>query len=119
MILAGEDVTGKPLATRRALLESRVLPLLDENVRYSPKLPAALPDLVQSIKAQGLEGLVPSAAAAATSLGSDRAPGRRCASSEGQEFVIGGYTIGGTAFDAVVFGYYRDGNLMYAARAAS
>ena len=34
----------------------------------------------------------------------------------GQEFVIGGYTIGGTTFDALVFGYYQDGKLMYAAR---
>ena len=34
----------------------------------------------------------------------------------GQEFVIGGYTIGGATFDALVFGYYEDGKLMYAAR---
>jgi hypothetical protein len=26
---------------------------------------------------------------------------------EGQEFVIGGYTVGGRAFDALVFGYYE------------
>jgi hypothetical protein len=25
----------------------------------------------------------------------------------GQEFVIGGYTLGGTTFDALVFGYYE------------
>jgi hypothetical protein len=34
----------------------------------------------------------------------------------GQEFVIGGYTIGGATFDALVFGYYDGGNLIYAAR---
>jgi ATP-dependent DNA ligase len=34
----------------------------------------------------------------------------------GQEFVIGGYTLGGTTFDAVVFGYYEGGELIYAAR---
>jgi hypothetical protein len=26
---------------------------------------------------------------------------------EGQEFVIGGYTVGGRALDSLVFGYYE------------
>ena len=26
----------------------------------------------------------------------------------GQEFVIGGYTVGGQTFDALIFGYYDD-----------
>jgi bifunctional non-homologous end joining protein LigD len=34
----------------------------------------------------------------------------------GQEFVIGGYTIGGATFDAVVFGYYDGDQLIYAVR---
>ena len=33
-----------------------------------------------------------------------------------QEFVIGGYTVGGTTFDALVFGYYDADKLIYAAR---
>jgi bifunctional non-homologous end joining protein LigD len=33
----------------------------------------------------------------------------------GQEFVIGGYTLG-TPFDALIVGYYEDGKLMYGAR---
>src|SRR6185436_4973593 len=35
---------------------------------------------------------------------------------QGQEFVIGGYTIGGKTFDALVFGYYEGDRLIYAAR---
>jgi len=35
---------------------------------------------------------------------------------EGQEFVIGGYTLGGQTFDALVFGYYDGPRLLYAAR---
>ena len=35
---------------------------------------------------------------------------------QGQEFVIGGYTIGSKTFDALVFGYYKDYRLIYAAR---
>jgi ATP-dependent DNA ligase len=34
----------------------------------------------------------------------------------GQEFVIGGYTVGTTTFDALVFGYYEGERLIYAAR---
>lgn len=35
---------------------------------------------------------------------------------QGQEFVIGGYTVGGRTFDALIFGYYEDGDLIYVAR---
>ena len=35
---------------------------------------------------------------------------------QGQEFVIGGYTPNGRNFDALIFGYYDSGKLMYAAR---
>jgi bifunctional non-homologous end joining protein LigD len=34
----------------------------------------------------------------------------------GQEFVIGGYTVGTKTFDALVFGYYEADRLIYAAR---
>jgi hypothetical protein len=35
---------------------------------------------------------------------------------QGQEFVIGGYTLGGKTFDALVFGYYEGERLIYGAR---
>lgn len=35
---------------------------------------------------------------------------------QGQEFVIGGYTIGGRTFDALVFGYYDGKELQFAAK---
>ena len=34
----------------------------------------------------------------------------------GQEFVIGGYTLGTKTFDALIFGYYEGDRLIYAAR---
>jgi bifunctional non-homologous end joining protein LigD len=36
----------------------------------------------------------------------------------GQEFVIGGYTVG-NPFDALIFGYYEGDRLIYAARTRS
>jgi hypothetical protein len=35
---------------------------------------------------------------------------------QGQEFLIGGYTVGGSTFDALIFGYYRGRDLIYVAR---
>jgi bifunctional non-homologous end joining protein LigD len=116
MILAGRDVTGEPLEKRRALLEQKILPKLTEPVRYASPLEASLPVLVASVKAQGLEGLV------AKRRDSRYEPGLRSGAwmkmrvNRGQEFVIGGYTVGTKTFDALVFGYYEGDRLIYAAR---
>jgi bifunctional non-homologous end joining protein LigD len=58
MVVAGEDVMGEPLEKRRGLLRSRVLSKLADPIRESPELEATLPDLIHSVKAQGLEGLI-------------------------------------------------------------
>jgi ATP-dependent DNA ligase len=93
-----------------------VLPKLREPVRYAATLDARLPVLVQSVKAQGFEGLV------AKRLDSRYEPGLRSGAwmkmrvNRGQEFVIGGYTVGGNPFDALIFGYYDGDRLIYAAR---
>jgi bifunctional non-homologous end joining protein LigD len=116
LVLAGRDVMAEPLLRRRELLEEHVLPSLSEPVRYSPVLEASLRDLIQSVKAQGLEGLV------AKRRNSRYEPGQRSGAwqkmriNQSQEFVLGGYTLGGTTFDALVFGYYENGKLVYAAR---
>src|SRR5437868_8633912 len=109
MILAGRNVMQQPLSARRELLETRVLPKLNEPIRYSPELAASLPDLIESVKAQGLEGLV------AKRLDSVYEPGRRSGTwqkmriNQGQEFIIGGYTLSANSFDALIFGCYEDG----------
>ena len=116
LILAGEDVTSEPLARRRELLQTQVLSKLDEPIRESPILDASLPDLIRSVKAQGLEGIV------AKRLDSRYEPGLRSGMwqkmrvNQGQEFVIGGYTASAKNFDALIFGYYKDNQLIYAAR---
>jgi ATP-dependent DNA ligase len=106
MVFAGRDVMRQPLTVRRELLETKVLPKLREPVRYAATLDARVPVLVQSVKAQGFEGLV------AKRLDSRYEPGFRSGAwmkmrvNRGQEFVIGGYTVGGNPFDALIFGYY-------------
>jgi ATP-dependent DNA ligase len=94
MVLAGRDLRPETLEVRRNLLERRVVPLLAEPVRYSGDLQASLRDLIHSVKAHGLEGLV------AKRRNSRYEPGRRSGAwmkmrvNRGQEFVIGGYTVG-------------------------
>lgn len=116
MVLRGKDVMSEPLEKRQRLLESQVLPKLKEPIRYAGALNSPLPDLVASVKAHGLEGLV------AKRRGTRYEPGLRSGAwmkmrvNRGQEFVIGGYTVGTRTFDAIVFGYYDGKQLIYVSR---
>jgi len=116
LVLKGKDVTGESLTQRRKLLEKHVFPKMSEPIRYSPVLDASLRDLIQSVQAQGLEGLV------AKRKDSQYEPGQRSGAwqkmriNQGHEFVIGGYTVGGKTFDALIFGYYEGDRLVYVAR---
>jgi bifunctional non-homologous end joining protein LigD len=92
------------------------MPQLRDPVRESAILDASLPDLITAVKAQGLEGLV------AKRSDSRYEPGQRSGAwakmrvNQAQDFVIGGYTVGGRTFDAVVFGYHDGQHLIYVAR---
>jgi bifunctional non-homologous end joining protein LigD len=116
MVLRGRDVMGETLDVRRELLERDVVPRLSDPARYTGRLDASLRDLIASVKAQGLEGLV------AKRRNSRYEPGLRTGAwmkmriNRGQEFVVGGYTIGTRAFDALILGYYEGNRLMYVAR---
>jgi bifunctional non-homologous end joining protein LigD len=96
--------------------EPQVLPKLGEPIRYSLELKANLSELIASAKSAGLEGLV------AKRRNSRYEPGLRSGAwqktriNRGQEFVIGGYTPSDRNFDAMIFGYYKDGKLQYVAR---
>jgi len=116
LVLKGRNVMGESLTRRRKLLEKYVFPKMSEPIRYSPVLEASLEDLVQSVKAQDLEGLV------AKRRDSRYEPGQRSGAwqkmriNQGQEFVIAGYTPSAHNFDAIIFGYYEGGKLIYAGR---
>src|SRR5215471_17349865 len=116
MVLRGRDVTAETLDSRRALLERSVVPALAEPVRYAGQLEASLRDLVASVKAQGFEGLVAKRRSSRYEPGLRSGAWRKMRINRGQEFVIGGYTIGTRTFDALVLGYYEGGRLMYVAR---
>lgn len=89
LLLAGKDVTGEPLVQRRELLENCVLPTLSEPVRCSPVLEASLSDLIQSIRAQGLEGLVAERANSRYEAGQRSGAWMKMRVNLAEEFVIG------------------------------
>lgn len=116
MVLAGRDVMSRSFDQRRALLEQKVLPHLSEPVRYSQTLDASLAELIASVKAAGLEGLVAKNGKSRYEPDVRSGAWQKMRINLGQEFVIGGYTAGGTTFDALVFGYYEGRHLLYVAR---
>jgi bifunctional non-homologous end joining protein LigD len=119
MVLKGRDVMGEPLTVRRELLAETALKGIGDPIRLSPDLHADLRDLIESVKTQGLEGLV------AKRRDSGYEPGLRSGAWQkmrvnlSQEFVIGGYTVGGATFDAIIFGHYEGDRLLYVSRTRS
>jgi len=57
LMISGKSTLQEPLYRRREQLE-RVLPKLQEPVRYLPGLEGSLADLTRAVREQGLEGLV-------------------------------------------------------------
>jgi bifunctional non-homologous end joining protein LigD len=115
-ILAGKDLTSERLEVRRELLRTKVMPQLEEPIRFSETLRASTADLVRAVREQGLEGVV------AKLIDSSYESGRRSGAwvkmrvNQEQEFVIGGYIPASANFDAILVGYYVGNNLMYAAK---
>jgi bifunctional non-homologous end joining protein LigD len=92
LILAGKDVMGEPLVKRRELMEKRIFPKFDEPIRYAPVLEGSLKGLVDSVKAQGLEGLVAKRRDSRYEPGLRSGAWQKMRINQGQESVIGGYT---------------------------
>ncbi len=115
-ILEGRQVMSQPLSARQELLREQVLPRLSSPIRHCPVLNGSLCNVIEAVRAQSLEGVI------AKRLNSIYEPGQRSGAwrkmrlNRGQEFVIGGYTTGSRTLDAVIFGYYDKGQLLYAGR---
>jgi len=119
LILNSRDVMSEPLMKRRELIEQHVLPKLADPIRYSPIFEASLPDLIRSVKAQGLEGLVAKRRDSRYEPGLRSGAWQKMRVNRRQEFVIAGYTPSLKNFDALVIGYYEGAKLIYAARTRS
>ncbi len=110
------DLKHETLATRRALLEKKVMPKLADPIRLSPALEGSMKELVASVKENGLEGLVAKQKDSIYQPGLRTGLWRKMRVNVGQEFVIGGYTPSAKNFDAMVIGFYEGRKLLYSAR---
>jgi bifunctional non-homologous end joining protein LigD len=116
-ILKGRDLMAEPLTVRTNQLETVVMPVLSEPVRLSPAFAVPLPDLIQSVQAQGLEGIVAKRRDSRYESGQRSGAWQKMRINRGQEFVIGGYVPSGRNFDSLIFGFYDDqGQLRFAAK---
>ena len=116
LILGGRSVMDQSLAARRELLSTAILPSLRDPIREAPRFDVKLSDLVNAVRAQGLEGIVAKRLDSVYEPGARSGAWRKMRINRGQDFIIAGYTKGGRSFDSVVFGYYDGGRLIYAAR---
>jgi len=119
MVLSGRDLRNEALEIRRRALEDKIIPTLAEPVRYASEINATLRDLVHSVKAQGFEGVVAKRRNSLYEAGRRSGAWLKMRINRGQEFVIGGYTIGTRTFDALIFGCYEGDRLLYVARTRS
>lgn len=119
MILAGRDLRAERLDRRRELLAEITALHLREPVRLSPELPGTLDELIQAVRAQGFEGLVAKRRDSKYESGERSGAWAKMRVNQAQDFVIGGYTAGGSTFDALIFGYYDGPRLLYAGRTRS
>lgn len=113
LVLEGRSLIDQPLEARRARLAELVE--TNDHVSVSVAVPSRQ-RLLRFVQQHGLEGMV------AKRISSRYEPGLRTGSwqkhrlSQGQEFVIGGYTPGTQGFDALIVGFYSGRELHFAAR---
>lgn len=114
LVLKGKDMSQRPLKERRSLC-SKILPR-NEHITESVVEHGSYASLLKFAKAHGLEGII------AKRSDSPYEPGKRSGIWQKyrlnlqQEFVIGGYTRGAPGFDALIIGFYRSKDLIFAAR---
>jgi ATP-dependent DNA ligase len=117
--LNGRDLMQKPLKERREVLQTRVVPRLPKEIRYSESFRVTADEMIAAVKAQGLEGVI------AKRLDTRYEPGERSGAwvklrvGQSGEFVIGGFIPAGSNFDALIVGAYQGDKLMYAGKVRS
>jgi bifunctional non-homologous end joining protein LigD len=110
----GEDVKALPLSDRLSILDSAFIP--SEQTLLCENFPGPAARFVDAVRKVGGEGVI------GKRLDRRYEPGKRSGAwvkmrlNQGQEFVIGGFIPGATAFDSLVIGVYEGKKLRYVAR---
>lgn len=114
LVYKGHSTIELQISERRKLL-AQALANVGGDVQLMQRFETGPAELIRAAKRLGFEGIV------AKRRDSLYEPGKRSGAwlkykiNQGQEFIIGGYTPD-HPFDAVIVGYYRNGELIYAAK---
>ncbi len=116
--LAGKDLTGLPLATRKEALRQLCAGAVDP-IRYSDQLGDNPQKLLAEVKRIGLEGIIGKLADSPYEAGRRSGKWIKLKCVNEQEFVVGGYTPPGGSrkhFGALLVGYYEKKKLLFAGK---
>jgi DNA ligase D-like protein (predicted ligase) len=112
LVHKGKLLTQLPLVDRRAIL-NKIVPRNDQVTVSAVDHSAS--HLLTFVKEHGLEGVVAKRADSIYEPGARSGLWSKHRINASQEFVVGGYTAG-NPFDALVVGFYKDKDLMFAGR---
>ncbi|HET9837904.1 MAG TPA: DNA ligase D [Candidatus Angelobacter sp.] len=117
LYLNGYDLRKAALIDRRQLLSSILLP--SESIRYSDHFAGKGEELLEAVRAQGLEGVIAKQAQSRYEQKRSNCWIKIKVTMQ-QDFVICGFIEGERDyFGALVLGYYKDGKLVYAGNVGS
>src|ERR1700730_16032216 len=119
--LNGKSLLELPVEQRKEVL-AKVCENVGDPIRYSGEISGNVTSLLAEVKRRGLEGLIGKQRDSNYESGRRTGAWIKLKSLNEQEFVIGGYTPPGGSrkhFGAILLGYYKDKNLLYAGRAGS
>ena len=111
--LEGRDLTGEPLAERRAHLPKV---LGKSGVLLSLELPGTAAHVTEAVAALGLEGVIAKRRDSRYDAGQRSGAWVKLKLDKQQEFVVGGYRPGPHGVDALLVGYYEGRQLRYAGK---
>ena len=108
------DITALPLSERRVNLGSVIQP--SQHVALSGVSDRSAAEMLTFVKSHGLEGVIAKRADSVYQPGERTGLWSKYRINLGQEFVIGGYVPSHLGVDALVVGFYRGKDLIYASR---
>lgn len=114
LMLQGKSLLQLPLSKRRQVLQKALPP--NDHLSLSAVDIGSSAHILKFVEASGLEGVVAKRIDSVYEPGKRSGLWRKYRISQGQEFVVGGYTPGSNGFDALIVGFYRSKDLLFAAR---
>jgi bifunctional non-homologous end joining protein LigD len=113
--LDGRDLMDEPLTKRRARLPKIVGE--DQTIRLSRDLPGSVAEIVEVLRAAGIEGVVAKRKDSLYQPGERSSDWQKLKLEQQQEFVIGGYRPDSSiGLDAILVGFYEGRKLQFAGK---